>query len=416
MERSARGASVAAPGPRPVGGLPRRPGLAAPGRGGRGPGGRVGRAARTPGGRATGRRRWPSPPPRRLAAGAERCVVVPDHRDVDRLDAALTAVLGTGRHVRLTADQGPQARYTAWLKVLRGHVQVVIGTRAAAFAPVHDLGLVAWWDDGDDLLAEPRAPYHHVGVVLGLRAAATGAALLAGWLRAQPARAGRRSRRARSCPSRPTRRRVRGGGTARHRRGRGPRRGARRPGRPRPPPVAGVARRQGRPASTGPCSSRCRGAATCPSLSCAECRTPVRCARCQGPVAARARSGAAPACRWCGLVLGPARFRVRPLRLAPAALVDHRRAAHRRGDRPRLPGLPGHTSGSGEVLAAVGRSRPSSSPRPGAEPVADGGYTGGAAPRRVGEPRPARARRARSRRCAGGWPRRRWRGRAAPSC
>ncbi len=82
--------------------------------------------------------------------------------------------------MRLTADQGPQARYTAWLKVLRGHVRIVIGTRAAAFAPVHDLGLVAWWDDGDDLLAEPRAPYHHTGVVLGLRAAATGAALLAG--------------------------------------------------------------------------------------------------------------------------------------------------------------------------------------------------------------------------------------------
>ena len=105
---------------------------------------------------------------------------MPDHRDVDRLDAALTQLVGKGRHVRLTADQGPQARYTAWLKVLRGHVRIVIGTRAAAFAPVHDLGLVAWWDDGDDLLAEPRAPYHHTGVVLGLRAAATGAALLAG--------------------------------------------------------------------------------------------------------------------------------------------------------------------------------------------------------------------------------------------
>jgi primosomal protein N' (replication factor Y) len=31
----------------------------------------------------------------------------------------------------------------------------VVGTRAAAFAPVHDLGLVAIWDDGDDLHAEP---------------------------------------------------------------------------------------------------------------------------------------------------------------------------------------------------------------------------------------------------------------------
>ena len=39
-----------------------------------------------------------------LAAGRGALVVVPDHRDVDRLDAALTALLGKGRHVRLTAD------------------------------------------------------------------------------------------------------------------------------------------------------------------------------------------------------------------------------------------------------------------------------------------------------------------------
>ena len=141
-----------------------------------------------------------------LAAGRGALVVVPDHRDVDRLDAALSAVLGKGRHVRLTADQGPQARYTAWLKVLRGHVKVVIGTRAAAFAPVHDLGLVAWWDDGDDLLAEPRAPYHHVGVVLGLRAGRDRRGPARGRVRAQPARAGGASRPVRSCRWRRTRR------------------------------------------------------------------------------------------------------------------------------------------------------------------------------------------------------------------
>ena len=101
-----------------------------------------------------------------LAGGRGSVLVVPDHRDVVRVDAALTDALGPGRHVRLTADQGPQARYTAWLKVLRGHVSVVVGTRAAAFAPVRDLGLVAWWDDGDDLLDEPRAPYPHVRDVL----------------------------------------------------------------------------------------------------------------------------------------------------------------------------------------------------------------------------------------------------------
>lgn len=91
-----------------------------------------------------------------LRAGRGVVIVVPDHRDVDRVDSALLDVLGAGHHVRLTADQGPQARYTAWLTASRGHVRCVVGTRAAAFAPVRDLGLVAWWDDGDDLHDEPR--------------------------------------------------------------------------------------------------------------------------------------------------------------------------------------------------------------------------------------------------------------------
>src|SRR5439155_176572 len=45
-------------------------------------------------------------------------------------------------------------------------------------APVQPLGLLAVWDDGDDLHAEPRAPYPHVRDVLVLRAHAAGAALL----------------------------------------------------------------------------------------------------------------------------------------------------------------------------------------------------------------------------------------------
>ncbi|MFZ5870447.1 MAG: primosome assembly protein PriA, partial [Actinomycetota bacterium] len=115
-----------------------------------------------------------------LSAGRGALVVVPDHRDVDRVDAALTALLGRGRHVRLTADQGPSARYRAWLALRRGCVQAAVGTRAAAFAPVRDLGLVVVWDDGDDLHAEPHAPYPHVREVLALRSEREGTALVAG--------------------------------------------------------------------------------------------------------------------------------------------------------------------------------------------------------------------------------------------
>ncbi|MER7070122.1 primosomal protein N' [Terrabacter sp. NPDC000476] len=307
------------------------------------------------------------------AAGRGALVVVPDHRDVDRLDAALTGLLGKGRHVRLTADQGPQARYTAWLKVLRGHVDVVIGTRAAAFAPVRDLGLVAWWDDGDDLLAEPRAPYHHVGVVLGLRAEATGAALLAGGfgrsLRVQvgvesgalvPVEADASTLRA--AAPRVT---IAGEGVDEERDG--------------PAARAHLPSRAWRVAKDalvdGPVLVQVPRRGYLPSLSCAECRTPVRCTRCQGPVALGA-SGAAPTCRWCGLALPAHGFECghcgsRRLR---SSITGARRTAEEIGRA--LPGVPVHTSGSGEVLATVGREPALVIATPGAEPVAEGGYTG----------------------------------------
>ena len=61
-------------------------------------------------------------------------------RDVARVGAALAAVLGDGRHVVLTADAGPAKRYREFLAVPRGTRRVVVGTRAAAFAPVPTSG------------------------------------------------------------------------------------------------------------------------------------------------------------------------------------------------------------------------------------------------------------------------------------
>lgn len=307
-----------------------------------------------------------------LAAGRGALLVVPDHRDVDRLDAALVAALGKGHHVRLTADQGPQARYTAWLKVLRGHVRIVIGTRAAAFAPVHDLGLVAWWDDGDDLLAEPRAPYHHAGVVLGLRAAATGAALLTGgFSRSLRVQVGLESgvlvpmeadvAALRAAAPRVT---IAGEGLDEERDG--------------PAARAHIPSRAWRVAKDalvdGPVLVQVPRRGYLPALSCAECRTPVRCVRCQGPVALGA-SGAAPACRWCGLGLSASGFecgRCGSRRLR-SSITGVRRTAEEIGRA--FPGFPVHTSGSGEVLATVGREPALVIATPGAEPVADGGYT-----------------------------------------
>lgn len=119
-----------------------------------------------------------------VASGRGAILVVPDVRDIDRLVAACEEVLGPGRTVALHHDLGPAARYRAFLRALRGHASVVVGTRSAVFAPVRNLGLVAVWDDGDDLHAEPRQPYPHVREVACLRAAQQHCGLLiAGYLR-----------------------------------------------------------------------------------------------------------------------------------------------------------------------------------------------------------------------------------------
>src|SRR2546429_1314999 len=127
---------------------------------------------------------WPARIAEAVAAtvhsGRSAVVAVADARDLDRLDAALRGSLGEGRHVALSAALGPEQRYRRFLAASRGAVPVVIGTRAAAFAPVPDLGLVAVWDDGDDLFAEPRAPYPHAREVLLTRAQRAGAAALIG--------------------------------------------------------------------------------------------------------------------------------------------------------------------------------------------------------------------------------------------
>lgn len=114
-----------------------------------------------------------------LASGRSALIVVPDAKDLTVLATTCAELLGPQTAVQLTADDGPAARYRSFLAAARGQAKVVIGTRSAAFAPVTNLGLVALWDDGDDLHAEPRAPYPHVRDVLAIRAAQSRCAFLA---------------------------------------------------------------------------------------------------------------------------------------------------------------------------------------------------------------------------------------------
>src|ERR687897_3815977 len=290
-------------------------------------------------------------------------------RDVVGGEAALAEVLGSARHTRLTADQGPQARYTAYLKVLRGHAQVVVGTRAAALAPVRDLGLLAWWDDGDDLLDEPRAPYPHVREVVLARAAVEGAGVLAAGFARSVAVAELVERLVLTRVEAP-RAAVRRAVPAVHVAGEGH-------DPDRDPAVAAahlpsVAWRTAKEALVaGPVLVQVPRRGYLPALSCQDCRRPARCPVCAGPLGLPGPQGP-PACRWCGRVETAftcpfcAGTRLR------SSVVGARRTAEELGRA--FPGVPVERSGAGTVLEAVPAGPRLVVSTPGAEPVAPEGY------------------------------------------
>ncbi len=333
-------------------------------------------------------RRWPDAVAQAtvacLAGGRGVLVVVPDARDVERVCTALDAagvpawepghVVAEAQppaHVRLMADEGPSRRYRAFLAALRGHARVVVGTRAAAFAPVHDLGLVVCWDDGDDLHAEPRSPYPHVREVLSLRAQLEGCALLlaahsrsvevqamvgSGWVReiaADRAVVRARAPRVRALTSVEL---AREGAAA----------AARLPGE--------AWRTMRDRLAEGPVLVQVPRAGYLPAVACVRCRTVARCQTCHGPLALRA-ADAVPECGWCGRLATRWKCGTCGASGLRSVQVGSDRTAEELGRA--FPGVTVRSSGAraaAGVLATVPDRPALVVATPGAEPVAPSGY------------------------------------------
>jgi primosomal protein N' (replication factor Y) (superfamily II helicase) len=304
-----------------------------------------------------------------LAAGRGALVVVPDHRDVARVSDAVAQRCGPDRHVVLTAEAGPAQRYRAWLQVRRGTVRAVVGTRAAMFAPVADLGLAVVWDDGDDLHAEPRAPYPHVREVLALRSQLEHAALLVGGLARTAEGADLVDRgvaHAVQAPRGLVRELapvVRAAGSDAELADDPAARSARLPS------VAWQLARDGLRA--GPVLVQVPRRGYLPALACVRCGTPARCATCAGPLGLGSGRGAA-SCQWCGRLASGWRCPVCDADRFRAVVVGARRTAEEMGRS--FPGVMVRTSGRDGVLDRVDATPALVVATPGAEPVADGGY------------------------------------------
>jgi primosomal protein N' (replication factor Y) len=223
---------------------------------------------------------------RTLADGRSTVLVVPDYRDQAQLERALAAFVPAEAVVRDDADQSGPARYAQFLRTLDDAPCVVIGRRSAVYTPAR-AGLVAVWNDGDPLLSEPLSPGVHARDAALVRQELEGSALVfaghtrttdvqrlveLGWVRDLPA--------ARRVSPRVVLSATREG-----------ERGA------RVPSAAFQAAREA--AARGPVLVQVSRPGYAPSLVCAQCRRPARCAHCAGPLRA-ARPGAMPVCGWCG--------------------------------------------------------------------------------------------------------------------
>ncbi|QMU19648.1 primosomal protein N' [Gordonia rubripertincta] len=304
-----------------------------------------------------------------LAAGRGCIIVVPDQRDLDRVWAECEPLIGD-QGVALAAGLGPTARYRRWLAARRGAAKLVIGTRSAVFAPVRDLGLVVVWDDGDDSMADPRAPYPHprevavlrshqerCGLVLGgfARTAEAQALVASGWahdLVADRPLVRHRSPRVQAISD--DDRQIARDPMARS---------------ARIPEVAFDAARSafaaGRPVVF---SVPRRGYV--PSLACTRCREHARCRACNGPL--QMDGNQRLSCRWCG--------RPEPTFRCPecgntkvrATVTGARRTAEELGRA--FAGVPVHTSGGDSIIDEIEPGARLVVATPGAEPVAPDGY------------------------------------------
>ena len=303
------------------------------------------------------------------AAGKGTLIVVPDARDLGLVDAALSDVLGAGRHVSLAAGLGPAERYRRWLKVARGQTRVVAGTRSAMFAPVAGLGLVVIWDDGDDLHAEPRAPYPHVREVLALRAhRGNTAALLGGFARTTEvtqlvhsgwaaALTADRATIRRSAP------RITAAGDDAELARDEAARSARMPS---------LALRTAREAlARGPVLFQVPRRGYVVSGACERCGARARCPACGGPLALPG-AGAAALCGWCGKTAPPRCSQCGQPGLR-ALVVGAGRTAEELGRA--FPAATVRTSGGADVIPEVGSEPAVIVATPGAEPRAAGGYS-----------------------------------------
>jgi primosomal protein N' (replication factor Y) len=226
-----------------------------------------------------------------VGAGQSAILCVPDFRDQDQVQAALDQLAPTLPLCRVDARQPNPDRYRAFLACLEPVPRIILGNRSAVYAPAHELGLIAVWDDGDPLYTEPLSPYVNTRdaalvrqqdsdcglVLLGhSRSVETQRLVELGYLAEVNPAAERHPRIIptdfQSEPDQQAR-------------------------AARIPSAAWQAAREA--LAHGPVLVQVASPGYAPMLACQSCKKAARCTHCQGPLGLKSAS-AVPSCRWCG--------------------------------------------------------------------------------------------------------------------
>ena len=253
--------------------------------------------AKLPGGRWVGR--WAitmaAIATRALASGGSAILAVPDYRDQQQLVAALGAVLPHDRIVSLDARQSNPDRYRSTLACLGDEPLAIVGNRSVVYAPARKLALIAIWDDGDPLHAEPLSPYVHTRDAALVRQEQQHSALVflghsrssdverlveIGWVGSLPPT---RVYLPKVIPTAQQQSQDRLAAQAR---------------------IPSSAWREVRAGlEHGPVLVQVARPGYAPRLACVDCGESARCANCEGPLGMKT-ARAVPSCQWCGRIAG----------------------------------------------------------------------------------------------------------------
>lgn len=294
-----------------------------------------------------------------LTSKRRAIVVLPAQRDVQRV-IDLCETIGLQAIAAGSANQ-PAARWRAFTLSLLGHVDVVVGTRSAVWAPQPDLGATIVVDDADQLLREQHAPRPEAWRIAAARSGATIYLSLARSPRAQLL-----VERGEAISVTPTRTQLKhfgarvivGDDDA--------------PITTRLPPRVFQVAREG--LKRGPVLFVVPRAGYVKYLRCARCREQLRCAQCAGPLHASGRG--ALQCGWGGHQIATWQCPKCQATSWRASAIGSERTAEELGRA--FHGVPVRVSGRRTGIIAEVAAKPAIVvATPGAEPIAPGGYAAG---------------------------------------